>query len=399
MEVEAMYVINVLLLITGFAGAIIAVGGDTWLKGKNPLLERITARGWLSILLMVIALALGVYKELRTKSLEASKDAESQTREKLLQSKLDDETIRLVVLQSQATTTANQLTLANKALAEDKRMVGGIAEVEKQIHGQVDAANEQISIANQNLLKSGQVLDAIGGLQTQIRDVSLLTALSKSQNQFNIEVRIPIRRVRLSGDPAPKTVIDLIFPRWQQDGIQDPEQLLLGLELESFSRPLGRGLMGSMWGFRKNPYDIKTFGSADVNELSASTNTDMKMYGDAKVISADNQSVLVSTFRFPKTEVPGQWLSEFRTGTKVFTAWFAVRNDLDSSEMQRLIDLWNRMFSQTGSFRIPLLDQDNFFMEYQLGRGDAVFSKEGQLSIVSFVYSVTSPPTFHTRDL
>src|SRR6267143_3300542 len=183
MEVEAMDVINVLLLITGFAGAIIAVGGDTWLKGKNPLLERITARGWLSILLMVIALALGVYKELRTKSLEASKDAESQTREKLLQSKLDDETIRLVVLQSQATTTANQLTLANKALAEDKRMVGGIAEVEKQIHGQVDAANEQISIANQNLLKSGQVLDAIGGLQTQIRDVSLLTALSKSQNQ------------------------------------------------------------------------------------------------------------------------------------------------------------------------------------------------------------------------
>jgi len=401
-----MLLINILLLVAGFASAIVAFGGDTWTKGKKPVLERITARGWISILAMVVALALGAYKEILTKSQDEAKSAESKAREAelkadraRLQIQLDDETGRLKLLQGHATTAESQLTSANQALAQNRKVVSGVAGLETQIRGQVDMANHQISMANQNLDKSGQVLAVMGELQSQIRDVGLLTALAKSQSQLDVEVSIPIRPIRPPSGPVPKTVIDLIFPKWREDGIQDPEKLLIGFEIESFSRPMGLGLAGSLWGFRKDPYDIQTIGTANLDEKSAATEID-RMFGQARVVAETNgQASLVTSFRFNKSQVPGQWLSEFRTGTKLFTAEYIVRDDIDASEKQWLIDFWNQMFSKTGSFRIPLMDQANFFMEYGLKRSDAVFLKEGTLSIISISYSITSPPTFHTRDL
>jgi hypothetical protein len=401
-----MLLINILLLVAGFASAIVAFGGDTWVKEKKPLIERITARGWVSILAMVIALALGAYKETLTKRKDDTKDAENKLRETelkgdraRLQLKLDDETTRLKILQSQVTTAEDELTHANQALAQNRKVVGSIAGLEKQIQGQVDVANQQISVANQNLDKSGQVLSAIGGLQTQIHDVALLTALTKRQSELDIEVNIPIRPIRFPGVSVPTTLIDLVFPKWREDGIQDPEEALLGFEIESASRLRGLGLNGNLWGFRKDPYNIVTLGMADIDERLAATRTEMKMYGSARLGGTIDQAALVSSFRFPESQVPGQWLSEFRTGTKFFSVKFTVRKDLDTSEKQRLIDFWNKMFSETGSFIIPLLDQDNFFMEYKLKRNGTASLKEGPLSILSITYSIASPPTFHTRDL
>lgn len=110
--------ISVLLLIAGFAATIVAFGGDTWIKGEKPFLERITARGWISIVALIVALALGMCKEVLTKSEEVAKDAQTIAREaelkadrKILQGKLD-------TLQGQVETTGQQLTVANQALAQ-----------------------------------------------------------------------------------------------------------------------------------------------------------------------------------------------------------------------------------------------------------------------------------------
>ena len=55
--------INVGLLLLGFVGAVAAIGGDTWRKGAESLLRRITRRGWVSIVSLLLALSLGVIKE------------------------------------------------------------------------------------------------------------------------------------------------------------------------------------------------------------------------------------------------------------------------------------------------------------------------------------------------
>jgi hypothetical protein len=58
--------INVVLLSLGFIGAVVAFGGDTWLKIDAPIHKRITRRGWVSVSCLLLALALGVWKEFRT---------------------------------------------------------------------------------------------------------------------------------------------------------------------------------------------------------------------------------------------------------------------------------------------------------------------------------------------
>lgn len=58
-------VINIALLALGFIGTLAAFGGETWKKGDEPVLGRVTTRGWLSLTCLFCALALGIVKELR----------------------------------------------------------------------------------------------------------------------------------------------------------------------------------------------------------------------------------------------------------------------------------------------------------------------------------------------
>jgi len=60
--------INLSLLICGFLGALAAFGGKTWNETEQPLLNRVTKRGWLSLGLLLLALIIGMVKELRANS-------------------------------------------------------------------------------------------------------------------------------------------------------------------------------------------------------------------------------------------------------------------------------------------------------------------------------------------
>jgi hypothetical protein len=42
--------LNILLLLVGTTATPAAFGGETWKKGDQPILERITVRGWISLL-------------------------------------------------------------------------------------------------------------------------------------------------------------------------------------------------------------------------------------------------------------------------------------------------------------------------------------------------------------
>ena len=74
---EGMMAINIFLAIFGLIGTLSAFGGRTWNDGAEPLMERITKRGWLSLSCLIVAFSLGVAKEIKTYKISQQKDKEN----------------------------------------------------------------------------------------------------------------------------------------------------------------------------------------------------------------------------------------------------------------------------------------------------------------------------------
>lgn len=76
--------VNLALVTLGFVGAIVAIGGETWAKGSQPVLKRITRRGWVAIACLLGTLSLGVIKEIQVQQRSrASHEAEASLRRRL----------------------------------------------------------------------------------------------------------------------------------------------------------------------------------------------------------------------------------------------------------------------------------------------------------------------------
>jgi hypothetical protein len=67
--------LNVLILVVGSIGSLSALMGDTWRKGNAPLFRKLTPAGWFSLASLVLALAIGVYKEMRDGRAAAEQEA------------------------------------------------------------------------------------------------------------------------------------------------------------------------------------------------------------------------------------------------------------------------------------------------------------------------------------
>jgi hypothetical protein len=81
--------INVVLLALGFVGTLAAFGGETWKKGDEPLLNRVTRRGWLSLFCLFLALTLGITKEVRNSGEKAGlEDQVAQLHDQLKQQRV-----------------------------------------------------------------------------------------------------------------------------------------------------------------------------------------------------------------------------------------------------------------------------------------------------------------------
>jgi FtsZ-binding cell division protein ZapB len=61
-----MLVLNLLLALLGLTATLAAFGGETWRKGEEPLRQRITSRGWVSVFCLLAAFSLGIVKEVRS---------------------------------------------------------------------------------------------------------------------------------------------------------------------------------------------------------------------------------------------------------------------------------------------------------------------------------------------
>lgn len=135
--------INVGLLFLGFLGAAAAIGGDTWHRGDDPALMRITRRGWLAIIALSLTLFLGVAKEFRAR--DAAENAASDLL--ALQQQLHETNTRLKDAASSRNLLANQLGDANRKLVQAQSSL-------QSAHTKLEKAERSLSALEPSILES-----------------------------------------------------------------------------------------------------------------------------------------------------------------------------------------------------------------------------------------------------
>jgi hypothetical protein len=174
--------LNLALLIIGTAATLAAFGGKTWREGKEPILERITPRGWVSLMCLVLALALGVIKEIRSEAEDSKKEQDAHL------AKLEADK-KQAELAAQFTDSQLQLKLANKGV--DNLILNA-----KDAQERLKETKATLNDVRGNLKSTGEDL-------SRESTASLITSLASSDRKVrDIWLYIPL---------APKANLSLSF--------------------------------------------------------------------------------------------------------------------------------------------------------------------------------------------
>jgi hypothetical protein len=158
--------LNITLLVVGTAATLCAFGGETWRKGKEPIFERITVRGWISLMCLLLALSLGVIKEIEAKRDEAKKDADAK--QEKAQAAVDKAELAAALAKSQAElTVANgSLQLLRQELGDAQSTLGNVNEDLEDTKGTLKDVRSELTTAESDLASARQQ-NLITGLGTR----------------------------------------------------------------------------------------------------------------------------------------------------------------------------------------------------------------------------------------
>jgi hypothetical protein len=129
--------LNIALLIIGAASTMAAFGGKTWRDGPEPILERITSRGWISLFCLLLAVALGATKEIR-----------SQIADTLAKNNSEKEQ---AAAKAQARESELQMNLANAGVANLKLSAKGAQDKLELTESKLEATQETLNEVRSNL--------------------------------------------------------------------------------------------------------------------------------------------------------------------------------------------------------------------------------------------------------
>jgi hypothetical protein len=145
--------LGIALLVLGATSTGAAFGGKTWKEGPEPFLERVTTRGWLSVSCLVLALLLGIWKQIDdTKEKNLAKNlaatdkaaAEQQHKQEL---KSADEAQKQ--LERQLTDAELQL---ERVKALNEAQVGHLEDLRENLRGTRQELSEQSAAGLANVL-------------------------------------------------------------------------------------------------------------------------------------------------------------------------------------------------------------------------------------------------------
>jgi hypothetical protein len=166
--------LNAALVLVGSAATIAAFGGKTWREGQEPFWDRVTPRGWLSLICWVLALSLGLLKEFATHSEGISKDRDAKNASAQVQADADQ---RQAVLSAQLKLTQDQLDKAAKQIsslqADNATIRGQLVESQTTLsymRGHLNEVQTNLTSAQLELEKQGTA-NLISALATQSSNV------------------------------------------------------------------------------------------------------------------------------------------------------------------------------------------------------------------------------------
>ena len=133
-----MLFLSIALLIIGSAATFAAFGGRTWEEGNQSIVARITTRGWVCLVCWILALSIGVCKELYSSNLEAKKDAQAALAAK--QAKIDSDA-KLADLRNRLTAEQGQLELANARLELSNAKLEALSREDEMTQDQITGGN------------------------------------------------------------------------------------------------------------------------------------------------------------------------------------------------------------------------------------------------------------------
>lgn len=163
--------LNIVLLILTSTATLAAFGGNTWKEGSEPILERITSRGWISLVCLFLGLCLGVLKEVRT-----TQRAEAEQR---------DAEGKQAALNQQLQATTQQLKSADHQLQGLREIARLTQEVTKLTQARLNDAQSTLRSLRSNLTETHDDL-------SQQSSVNLVTVLANTDQRIaDLEVVVP----------------------------------------------------------------------------------------------------------------------------------------------------------------------------------------------------------------
>ena len=107
-----MIVSNIIIAVFGLVGTLAAFGGETWIKGKESLFKRITKRGWIALIALLITFTVGIQKEIkgyRESKLADKKRIELEKKNTEQQKKIDLQLDEIKLLQIKLDSSSSNL--------------------------------------------------------------------------------------------------------------------------------------------------------------------------------------------------------------------------------------------------------------------------------------------------
>ena len=120
---DAMLIINLLLALFGFIGSLAAFGGETWVEGNTPILKKITKRGWVALLCLLVAFVLGGVKEIalsRASKVEAAEKKRLRAENIQQAAKIKNQLKQIDGLQDRLEASTQKLTTTTVQIGEQQ---------------------------------------------------------------------------------------------------------------------------------------------------------------------------------------------------------------------------------------------------------------------------------------
>lgn len=111
---------NILLAVFGLGATLSAFGGETWRKGTERLFRRVTIRGWISLVCIVLAFSIGVYKEISN----YDRNRRLQEQSELKQKRIDKQMGLIERLQNQIARSQRKLEESAEDVAAKTDQLG-----------------------------------------------------------------------------------------------------------------------------------------------------------------------------------------------------------------------------------------------------------------------------------